>query len=82
MRTERASVRWRAKKGPPASSEGGYHAYFHIDGVNAFAKELQARGAAILDGPEDRIYHQRELVVLDCNGFVLAFGEDTSGRAT
>jgi len=62
-----------------ATSEGGYHAYFHIDGVNALAKELRSRGADIVDGPEDRIYHQRELVVRDCNGFVLAFGEATGG---
>ena len=65
-----------------ASSAGGYHAYFHIDGVDALAEELRSRGATILDGPEDRVYGQRELVVRDCNGFVLAFGEDTRGRAT
>ena len=65
-----------------AASEGGYHAYFHIDGVDALAEELRSRGATIVDGPEDRIYNQRELVVCDCNGFVLAFGEDTRGRAT
>lgn len=65
-----------------ATSDGGYHAYFHIEGVDALAKELGARGATIVDGPEDRTYKQRELVVRDCNGFVLAFGEDRSGRAT
>ena len=31
--------------------------------------------AEILDGPEDRVYGQRELVVKDCNGLILAFGE-------
>ena len=65
-----------------AGSEGGYHAYFHIAGVDALAEELRARGATVLDGPEDRIYQQRELVVRDCNGFVLAFGEAITGRAT
>ena len=65
-----------------ASSEGGYHAYFHVDGVDALADELRSRGATILDGPEDRTYNQRELVVRDCNGFVLAFGEAPQGRAT
>src|SRR5215510_1601185 len=74
-------------RGDPAQSalagaEGGYHAYFHIDGVDALADDLRSRGATILDGPDDRIYSQRELVVRDCNGFVLAFGEDTRGRAT
>ena len=65
-----------------ATSEGCYDAYFHIDGVHALAVELRSRGATIVDGPEDRICNQRELVVRDCNGFVLAFVEDTSGRAT
>ena len=65
-----------------ATSEGGYHAYFHIDGVDALANELRSRGATIVDGPEDRVYNQRELVVRDCNGFVLAFGEDTRQRGT
>jgi hypothetical protein len=59
-----------------------YDAYFDVAGVDALAAELRSRGAAVLDGPEDRAYEQRELVVRDCNGFVLAFGEDTSGRAT
>jgi hypothetical protein len=36
----------------------------------------------ILEGPENRVYGQRELVVRDCNGLVLAFGEETSQRAT
>lgn len=61
-------------------AEGGLDAYFHITGVDAYAAELRARGADILDGPEDRIYQQREVVVRDCNGLVLAFGEDTSHR--
>lgn len=60
----------------------GYHAYFHVTGVDALAEELRSRGADILDGPEDMSYGQREVVVRDCNGLILAFGEDTSGRAT
>jgi uncharacterized glyoxalase superfamily protein PhnB len=63
-------------------ADGAYDAYFRITGVDALAAELRARGADIIDGPEDRIYEQRELVVSDCNGLVLAFGEDTSQRAT
>src|SRR5215467_11423127 len=34
-----------------ASSEGGYHAYFYVDGVDALAQEVRSRGATILDGP-------------------------------
>lgn len=62
-------------------AEGAYDAYIHVTGVDALAGELRARGAAILDGPDTRAYGQREIVVRDCNGLVLAFGEDTSGRA-
>jgi catechol 2,3-dioxygenase-like lactoylglutathione lyase family enzyme len=57
-------------------AEGAYDVYFHVRGVDALAAELLARGARILDGPEDRVYGQRELVIEDCNGMVLAFGEE------
>jgi len=63
-------------------AEGAYDAYVRVTGVDALAEELRSRGADILDGPEDRVYGQREFVVRDCNGLVLAFGEDTSQRAT
>ena len=64
-------------------AEGACDAYFRVTGIDALAEELRTRGADILDGPEDRIYGQRELVVADCNGLILAFGEDTtSQRAT
>jgi catechol 2,3-dioxygenase-like lactoylglutathione lyase family enzyme len=63
-------------------TEGAYDAYFHVVGVEALAAELRTRGADILEGPEVRVYEQLELVIRDCNGLVLAFGEDVSGRAT
>jgi catechol 2,3-dioxygenase-like lactoylglutathione lyase family enzyme len=59
---------------------GAYDAYLRIRGVEALAEELRARGADIIDGPSVRIYEQRELVITDCNGLVIAFGEDTSHR--
>ncbi len=59
-------------------AEGAYDAYFRIRGIDALTAELRARGADIIDGPEDRVYGQRELVVRDCNGLILAFGEETS----
>jgi catechol 2,3-dioxygenase-like lactoylglutathione lyase family enzyme len=54
---------------------GGYHAYFHVKGVDALARQWQENGAEILDGPEDMSYGQREIVIRDPNGLVLAFGE-------
>ena len=63
-------------------ADGAYDAYFQIIGVDAFAAELLARGAEIIDGPEARVYQQRELVVADGNGLLLCFAEDTSQRST
>lgn len=62
---------------PTVRATDAYDAYLHIAGVDALAVELRARGADILDGPVTRDYGQRELVVRDCNGMVLAFGEAT-----
>ena len=63
-------------------AEGAPDVYLRVTGIDALAEELRTRGADILDGPEDRIYGQRELVVKDCNGLMLCFGEDMSGRVT
>jgi catechol 2,3-dioxygenase-like lactoylglutathione lyase family enzyme len=63
-------------------AQGAYDAGFQIIGVDALTAELRAHGADILDGPETRVYEQRELVVKDCNGLILCFAEDTSVRAT
>ena len=57
-------------------ARGAYDAYLRIVGVDALAAELRARGADIVEGPETRVYGQRELVVRDCNGLHLCFGED------
>jgi len=72
-RDEQADVRTRDTE--------SYDVYFHVTGVDALADDFRKRGASILDGPEDRVYGQRELVVRDCNGLILAFGEETGGRA-
>ena len=61
---------------------GTYDAYIRVTGLDALAAELRARGAEIVDGPEDRSYGPRELVVRDCNGLVLAVAEDSSHSAT
>ncbi|MEM1177903.1 MAG: VOC family protein [Acidobacteriota bacterium] len=55
----------------------GIDAYIRVWGVRALADEFRSRGATILEGPVIRVYEQEELVVEDCNGFVLVFGEDT-----
>ena len=53
-----------------------YDAYFHVTGLGALAEQLTGRGATVIEGPVERVYGMRELVVEDCNGLRLAFGED------
>ena len=74
-RADHADVRRRG-------AEGGYDAYLRVTGIDGLAEEFRGRGAEILEGPEDRIYGERELVISDCNGLIIAFGEDASRRAT
>lgn len=54
----------------------GIDAYFRVRGLDALAEEIGMRGAKIIEGPVTRDYDVRELVVQDCNEFVLVFGED------
>ena len=54
----------------------GYDAYIHVTGLDLLVDELKRRGATIVEGPVDRVYGMRELVVEDCHGLRLAFGED------
>jgi len=55
---------------------GAIDAYFHVEGLDALFEELKDRDAGIIEGPVIRVYGTREIVVHDCDGFVLVFGED------
>jgi catechol 2,3-dioxygenase-like lactoylglutathione lyase family enzyme len=66
---------------PPVRTGLAPDAYIRITGVDELATELRERGAEIIDGPEDRVYNQRELVVSDCNGLLLCFGEEIGQRS-
>lgn len=61
----------------PGPEDGAYDAYFDVEGVDALADDLRARGADLLEGPANRVYGRREVVVRDCDGRILAFGEDS-----
>jgi catechol 2,3-dioxygenase-like lactoylglutathione lyase family enzyme len=65
--------------GPRAAA--GYDAYVHVTGLKELHIELVNRGATILEGPVERVYGMRELVVEDCHGLRLAFGEDPGKAA-
>ena len=48
---------------PSRQADGAYDLYFNVVSLDALADKLRACGADILDGPEERVYGQRELVV-------------------
>ena len=53
-----------------------YDAYIRVTGLDQLHKEIAARGATILEGPVTRVYGMREVVIEDCHGLRIAFGED------
>jgi hypothetical protein len=52
-----------------------YDVYIWVNDVDALASELRTRKADIIEGPIDRTYQMRELLVRDSNGYVPAFGQ-------
>ena len=61
---------------PTVPSDGAYDLYLEMSDVDSFAREARARGADVVDGPADRVYGRRELVLRDCDGRLLAFGQE------
>jgi hypothetical protein len=53
----------------------GFDAYIWVDDIQGLYDELNAAGADIVEGPVKRVYESTEVVVKDCNGFVLVFGD-------
>lgn len=81
VKRDEVRVHFSRAEGSPGGTgraEDAYDCYFHITGVDAFAIGVKSRGAEILEGPADRVYGQREIVIRDPNGLILAFGESTS----
>ncbi len=79
---DRAVIQLGKATNPEHATRGqegvGYNAYVWVDDVDALAAEYRQRRANIVEGPVDRPYSCRELVVRDCNQLVLCFGQDTS----
>lgn len=61
---------------------GGYDAYIHFHGLTELARVFAECGAVLLEGPTPHGYGQLELVVQDCNGLVIAFGEEIAAGAS
>lgn len=84
----RGAVEFFFNQGPGAQSHVrpraavGYDAYIHVTGLDNLLDELRGRSASIIEGPVDRAYGMRELIVEDCHGLRLAFGEDPGNPAT
>lgn len=53
----------------------GFDAYIWVNDIRALFDELSGSDANIVDGPVKRIYESTEIVVKDCNGFVIVFGD-------
>ena len=53
----------------------GFDAYIWVDDIHGLYDELKAAGANILEGPVKRIYESTEVVIRDCNGFTIVFGD-------
>jgi predicted enzyme related to lactoylglutathione lyase len=54
----------------------GYDAYIAVNEIDRLYEEYKTTGARIVEGPVDRDYEVREMVVEDINGFNLAFGQE------
>jgi uncharacterized glyoxalase superfamily protein PhnB len=54
----------------------GVHLFQWIKDVDAYHKELVAKGAEIASGPTDQPYGIRELAIRDVNGVGVVFGQD------
>jgi len=52
---------------------GSFDVYIWVSDIAAVFNEFTTSGAEILEGPVKRVYESTEVVVKDCNGFVLTF---------
>ncbi len=69
----------RDSSGPTRNrSNVGYDAYIHVDSVDQLSIQLRESGAKIIEGPVTRVYLMREVVIEDCHGLRIAFGQDIS----
>jgi hypothetical protein len=67
-----------ASPGSKLRKKVGLDAYIHVEDLDAVYKDLQSRGAKIIEGPVVRVYKMREIEVEDLNGYKLVFGEDAT----
>jgi uncharacterized glyoxalase superfamily protein PhnB len=56
-----------------------WDAYVNCRNGDALYQEFKAKGATITREPEVAFYEMKEFEVQDCNGYIICFGQDTSG---
>jgi len=56
-----------------------WDAYLKCRDGDALYREFKAKGAQITRGPEVKFYEMKEFELRDCNGYIICFGQDTSG---
>ena len=70
--------RFRGKGRPndiAAGETGIWDAYTWVDDVDGLYEEFKAKGVKITEGPFDTFYNIREFWIVDCNGYLIAFGQ-------
>ena len=53
----------------------GFDAYIWVNDIQGLYDELKGSGAKIVEGPVRRVYESTEVVIKDCNGFTIVFGD-------
>ena len=56
--------------------EGGLDAYIFAEGVDELFEEFRQRQVDIIEGPINTVYGTHEIIIQDCYGFRVAFGEN------
>ncbi|HMT06787.1 MAG TPA: hypothetical protein PKA82_02205 [Pyrinomonadaceae bacterium] len=54
---------------------GAFDVYIWVSDINAIFAELTESEADVVEGPIKRIYESNEVVVRDCNGYILTFAD-------
>jgi catechol 2,3-dioxygenase-like lactoylglutathione lyase family enzyme len=67
-------------KGEAGKSSGVTLSFTWSKSVDALAEDVKAAGGKILDGPVDRPWNARELVIEDPNGYRLSFSQAIEHR--
>ena len=58
-----------------AKRKVGYDAYIWTSDIDALFEEFKIKNVNIIEGPVKRQYGNREIVIIDCNEFKIAFGD-------